>query len=126
MTEHLPAEDAASPAETLSTLDAEPRQAVQNHPMTANPADNAGDMPGAQAPASDMGEDVAPFPAGGAAKDAAGSHAGDEPEDALPPVDLASLPPDLQDACARAGWNSLMPVQARALPYMLEGRDIMV
>lgn len=126
MTEHLPAEDAASPAETLSTLDAEPRQGVQNHPMTANPADNAGDMPGAQAPAFDMGEDVAPFPAGGAAKDAAGSHAGDEPEDALPPVDLASLPPDLQDACARAGWNSLMPVQARALPYMLEGRDIMV
>lgn len=29
-------------------------------------------------------------------------------------------------ACARAGWQSLMPVQSLALPYLLEGRDIMV
>ncbi len=49
-----------------------------------------------------------------------------EPEHALPPADLADLPPLLQQACANAGWRSLMPVQARALPYLLQGRDIMV
>ena len=50
----------------------------------------------------------------------------DEPENALPEVSLADLPQLLQTACAKAGWNSLMPVQSRALPYLLEGRDLMV
>lgn len=50
----------------------------------------------------------------------------DEPENALPEVYLADLPQLLQTACAKAGWNSLMPVQSRALPYLLEGRDLMV
>lgn len=50
----------------------------------------------------------------------------DEPENALPEVSLAALPQLLQTACAKAGWNSLMPVQSRALPYLLEGRDLMV
>ena len=50
----------------------------------------------------------------------------DEPENALPEVSLADLPQSLQTACAKAGWNSLMPVQSRALPYLLEGRDLMV
>ncbi len=50
----------------------------------------------------------------------------DEPENALPETSLADLPQLLQDACARAGWTSLMPVQSRALPYLLEGRDLMV
>lgn len=50
----------------------------------------------------------------------------DEPEDALPPLAIADLAPPLQEACARAGWPSLMPVQARSLPYLLEGRDLMV
>ena len=50
----------------------------------------------------------------------------DEPENALPEVSLADLPQVLQTACAKAGWNSLMPVQSRALPYLLEGRDLMV
>ena len=50
----------------------------------------------------------------------------DEPENALPEVALADLPQLLQTACAKAGWPSLMPVQARALPYLLEGRDLMV
>ena len=49
-----------------------------------------------------------------------------EPENALPEVSLADLPQLLQTACAKAGWNSLMPVQSRALPYLLEGRDLMV
>ena len=50
----------------------------------------------------------------------------DEPENALPEVSLADQPQLLQTACAKAGWNSLMPVQSRALPYLLEGRDLMV
>ena len=50
----------------------------------------------------------------------------DEPENALPEVSLADLPQFLQTACAKAGLNSLMPVQSRALPYLLEGRDLMV
>ena len=50
----------------------------------------------------------------------------DEPENALPEVSLADLPQLLQTACAKAGWNSLMPVQSSALPYLLEGRDLMV
>ena len=50
----------------------------------------------------------------------------DEPENALPEVSLADLPQLLQTACAKAGWNSLMPVPSRALPYLLEGRDLMV
>jgi len=48
------------------------------------------------------------------------------PEDALPPVQLSDLPAVMQEACARAGWPGLMPVQQQALPYMLAGRDIMV
>ena len=50
----------------------------------------------------------------------------DEPENDLPEVSLADLPQLLQTACAKAGWNNLMPVQSRALPYLLEGRDLMV
>ncbi len=49
-----------------------------------------------------------------------------EPEDALPPVTLADLSPRMQAAAANAGWTKLMPVQAKAIPYMLAGRDLMV
>lgn len=49
-----------------------------------------------------------------------------EPENALPSVTLDELAPALREACARAGWQSLMPVQSLALPYLLAGRDIMV
>ncbi len=50
----------------------------------------------------------------------------EQPENALPPVSLADLPPALQEAAARANWPNLMPVQAHALPYLLRGRDLMV
>lgn len=50
----------------------------------------------------------------------------DEPEDALPPVSLEELPPAMRTACENAGWRSIMPVQARSIPYQLAGRDIMV
>ena len=49
-----------------------------------------------------------------------------EPERSLPAATLADLPKPLQAAVARAGWRELMPVQARAIPYLLAGRDLMV
>ena len=49
-----------------------------------------------------------------------------EPENSLPRVSLEELPKAVGDACRRAGWQSLMPVQSLALPYLLAGRDIMV
>lgn len=49
-----------------------------------------------------------------------------EPENALPPISLDELPPALQQAVKRVGWNNLMPVQAKAIPYLLAQRDLMV
>ncbi len=49
-----------------------------------------------------------------------------EPTDPLPPLDLEGLPRALKEAASKAGWRSLMPVQASALPYLLQGRDLMV
>ena len=48
------------------------------------------------------------------------------PEDSLPPCSLEELPDIMREACARAGWTRLMPVQAHALPYLMAGRDLMV
>ncbi len=48
------------------------------------------------------------------------------PEDALPSLCFEDLPPAMRDACLRASWTRLMPVQAHALPYLMAGRDIMV
>lgn len=45
---------------------------------------------------------------------------------ALPEVTLDSLPSSLREAMKRAAWEDLTPVQARAIPYMLKGRDLMV
>jgi ATP-dependent RNA helicase DeaD len=49
-----------------------------------------------------------------------------EPESALPEVTMTDLAEPLRQAVARAGWSELMPVQARAIPYLLAGRDLMV
>ncbi len=49
-----------------------------------------------------------------------------EPENSLPPVMISDLPLLLQEACARAGWANLLPVQSRAIPYLLAGRNLMV
>ncbi|WP_081859111.1 DEAD/DEAH box helicase [Desulfohalovibrio reitneri] len=48
------------------------------------------------------------------------------PEDSLPEVSFEELPEGLRQACERAGWTKLMPVQAHSLPYLLQGRDLMV
>jgi ATP-dependent RNA helicase DeaD len=47
-------------------------------------------------------------------------------EQLLPDVTFDELPPALQQACARAGWSDLMPVQQKAMPYVLAGKDVMV
>ena len=49
-----------------------------------------------------------------------------EPEAALPELTLETLPQALRAACDRAGWTALTPVQAKGLPPLLEGRDMMV
>ncbi len=49
-----------------------------------------------------------------------------EPENALPAISLAELPNVAQAAAANAGWTKLMPVQAKSIPYILAGRDLMV
>lgn len=48
------------------------------------------------------------------------------PEDSLPALSLDDLPAPMREACVRAGWTRLMPVQAHALPYLLAGRDMMI
>lgn len=49
-----------------------------------------------------------------------------EPADPLPTVTLADLPERLQRGAARAGWTELTPVQAKAMPYIMAGRDMMI
>ncbi len=49
-----------------------------------------------------------------------------EPDSALPPMTMADLSEPLRQAAARTGWSDLMPVQARAIPYLLEQRDLLV
>jgi ATP-dependent RNA helicase DeaD len=41
-------------------------------------------------------------------------------------IRLEDLSSDLRMACERAGWPSLVPVQAKAIPYLLSGRDVMI
>lgn len=48
------------------------------------------------------------------------------PEDSLPPMSLDNLSEPMRQACARASWPRLMPVQAHSLPYLLAGRDMMI
>ena len=55
----------------------------------------------------------------------------EEPTPVEPPtsendVTTETLPTRLRDAVTNAGWKTLMPVQARAIPFLLDGRDVMV
>ncbi|MBG0790454.1 MAG: DEAD/DEAH box helicase [Desulfovibrionaceae bacterium] len=47
-------------------------------------------------------------------------------ESGLPAMTFDALPEAIRAACERAGWQSLMPVQERALPYLLSNKDVMV
>jgi ATP-dependent RNA helicase DeaD len=44
----------------------------------------------------------------------------------LPQATLADLPENLRAGAALAGWNELMPVQAKAIPYLFAQRDMMI
>ena len=48
------------------------------------------------------------------------------PTNELPEITLTDLPENLQAAAARAGWDKLMPVQAKSMPYLLAGKDVLV
>lgn len=54
------------------------------------------------------------------------SHTILEPGNALPEMTFAELPDSMAKAVARAKWNALKPVQARAIPYMIAGRELLV
>ena len=49
-----------------------------------------------------------------------------EPDPPLPTIEAGDLQGPLRKAIERMGWKDLMPVQERAIPYLLEGRDIIV
>lgn len=49
-----------------------------------------------------------------------------EPTNAMPELTFNDLPYHWKEAMARAGWSDLMPVQAKAIPYLMAGRDLMV
>jgi ATP-dependent RNA helicase DeaD len=49
-----------------------------------------------------------------------------EPENPLPKLTIADLPPPMREAASRAGWSSLTAVQEYSIPYVLEGMDLMV
>jgi ATP-dependent RNA helicase DeaD len=44
----------------------------------------------------------------------------------LPEATLADLPEKLRQGVARAGWPELLPVQAKAIPYLFAQRDMMI
>jgi ATP-dependent RNA helicase DeaD len=46
--------------------------------------------------------------------------------DPLPDITIEQLPERLREAAAHAGWTTLMPVQARAIPYVLGARNMMI
>ncbi|MCL4265849.1 MAG: DEAD/DEAH box helicase [Anaerolineae bacterium] len=50
----------------------------------------------------------------------------EEPANALPVLAAADLPESWRQAMGRAGWTDLTPVQSRAIPYVLAGRDLLV
>lgn len=47
-------------------------------------------------------------------------------QEVLPEARLADLPEKLREGALRAGWNELLPVQARAIPYLFSQRDMMI
>jgi ATP-dependent RNA helicase DeaD len=48
------------------------------------------------------------------------------PDDVLPEARLVDLPEKLRQGAALAGWNELLPVQAKAIPYLFSQRDMMI
>lgn len=61
--------------------------------------------------AQESGSAFSPFPA---------------PEPPLPEATVDTLSPALRDGIRAMGWPGLMPVQATTIPYLLDGRDLIV
>ena len=49
-----------------------------------------------------------------------------EPDPPLDEITVGELPDEIDQAMRAAGWDDLMSVQRKALPYMLERRDLIV
>ncbi len=49
-----------------------------------------------------------------------------EPENKLPDFSFDQLPPAMRESVERMGWPAPMPVQAKAVPYLLDKRDMIV
>ncbi len=102
--------------------------ASQNGAPSAQSSPLPPDAPAADLAAVPADSEAQPAPAG--QDDLLNSDGSDleisHPDNALLPVSLEQLPPAMQAACARAGWTRLMPVQSLALPYLMDGRDIMI
>jgi len=49
-----------------------------------------------------------------------------EPDPPLDEITAAELPSQIDQAMRAAGWDDLMPVQRKALPYILDRRDLIV
>lgn len=49
-----------------------------------------------------------------------------EIQNPLPDITFEQLSEPLRDAAKRANWTKLLPVQARAIPYLLAKRDMMI
>ncbi len=58
--------------------------------------------------------------------DSPDSISGLQPQEVLPEARLADLPEKLRQGAAAAGWGELMPVQAKAIPYLFSQRDMMI
>jgi ATP-dependent RNA helicase DeaD len=108
------ADEDEGPDEAEDTVAEESPEESQGTPDDGRPAERARRprprARGAEAPASGP----APAPAPGIAPEAPA------------PVTLESLSPAQRAAVTAAGWPGLMPVQERAIPYVTQGRDVMV
>ncbi len=49
-----------------------------------------------------------------------------EEEKTLPEITFAELPERIKTAASNAGWDSLMPVQQKAIPYLMAQKDVMI
>jgi ATP-dependent RNA helicase DeaD len=49
-----------------------------------------------------------------------------EPQNKLPDFSIEDLPANLLAAVRELGWNELMPVQRKTIPYMIAGRDMLI
>lgn len=49
-----------------------------------------------------------------------------EPDPELPEATPETLPERVQQAFKATGWPGLMPVQSKTMPYMIDGRDLIV